>query len=135
MEELDESIRESIAPFFKPDRRASSDLLNDLQRAFVKYHANTICINKESITTILIDQIIEEGVQHRIWAEDFSVGDGNDFSTYLLNRVKNEKKQLAKKRTLIGQHDMMSEYTCMASNIKKSLQCHDDLPALPSLSD
>jgi hypothetical protein len=99
LEELDESIRDNIRPFFKPDKRASADLLNEVQIAFVKYRVSTMHENKETISSPLIEQFIAEGVEHRIWPEDFVVWEAtNDFSSYLLNRIRNEKKALSKKK-------------------------------------
>jgi hypothetical protein len=110
-EDLEENIRESIKPFYKPDRRANADLLTEVQRAFVKYQVSTMFDNKEGISPARIEQLIADGVEHRIWPEGFVVGDGtSDLNSYLLNRVRNEKKSLSKKMALKRQHDMISDF-------------------------
>jgi hypothetical protein len=119
LEDLEENIRESITPFYKPDRRANADLLNEVQRAFVKYRVSTMIDNKEGITPARIEQLIADGVEHRIWPEGYVVGDGNsDLNSYLSNRVRNEKKSQSKKMALKRQHDMISDFI--------SSQCDED---------
>ncbi|XP_060577250.1 uncharacterized protein LOC132734509 isoform X2 [Ruditapes philippinarum] len=100
LEDLEENIRESIKPFYKPDRRASADLLTEVQRAFVKYRVSTMLKKKkEAISPARIEQLIAEGVEHRIWLEGFVVGEGtSDFNSYLLNRIRNEKKGTIQKK-------------------------------------
>lgn len=85
----------------KKDHLASHDLLNDIQRAFVKSKANILHENKSiKLNSMLVRQIINEGIEELIWSEGFNPGDTDDFEKYLMTRFKNEKKSLSKKSML-----------------------------------
>jgi hypothetical protein len=112
---LSDSVKKAIGPHFKKDRLASHDLLNDIQRAFVKSKAWILHQNRNmKISSVLINQIIEEGVKENLWAEDFSPGE-NDFDKYLMTRLKNEKKSLSKKAML--DESAMSISSLMSSTL------------------
>ena len=110
MEDLPAETREAIEPFYNPDPRASNDLLNEVQRAFVKYTVRRALSNRESLNMILAMQIIKEGVDANIWLEDFQPSEAEDFDRYLLNRIKNERKTLKRASLLETQNDALASY-------------------------
>ena len=103
-------IRKAIEPHYRPDRRASADKLNDVQRAFVKYSVKRAVTNRESLSTALISQTIEQGVNENIWLDNFNPSDSEDFEKYLANRMKNEKKALRRAELMQSQEDVLYSY-------------------------
>ena len=103
-------IREAIQPHYKPNPRASSDKLNDIQRAFVKYSVKRAITNRESLSTALILQTIQQGVYENIWLDNFKPTDSEDFEKYLANRMKNEKKALRRAELMQSQEDVLYSY-------------------------
>lgn len=87
----------TLHPFYKKDTFASKDLLNDVQRAYVKYRAAKVITTGEAITENLI-QVIDDGVKERIWTDTYQPGSKTgDFNSYLLNRIRSEKKSANRK--------------------------------------
>ena len=107
-EELGEDIREKIEQFHKPGKGTPNDKLNDCQRAFVKYSANELLKSGERMSTVLMDRIIRDGIEARLWPCD--VESGWDFSSYLQNRLKNEKKGFKCKEIQAGSAARIQEY-------------------------
>jgi hypothetical protein len=110
LEDLDPTMRHQIMPFYKEDRRATADMLNYIQRAYIKYRTNKVTDNKEAITPPLITKIIEEGVGLGIWPPNFQpVNMLTSFAKYIGNRIKNEKKSILKKRYLDSQEQRLNQ--------------------------
>ena len=113
-----------MRPFFKKDRLASHDMMNDLQRAFVKSKANILYENKSmKLTATFVKQLIKEGIEEHLWTEDFNPGETGDFEKYLMTRLKNEKKSLSKKQ-------MLEESALSVSSILSSTVDPDSFPDL-----
>lgn len=120
-EGLSNHLQKLLKPYYKKDRLASHDLLNDIQRAFVKSKANTLHENKSiKLNAMLVRQIINEGIEELIWSEGFNPGDTGDFEKYLMTRLKNEKKSLSKK-------SMMEESALSISSLMSSTLDQDVL--------
>ena len=104
MEDLSADIREAIEPYYNPDPRASNDLLNEVQCAFVKNTVKRAFSNGESFNIPLAMQIIQDGITANIWLDNFQPSECEDFERYLLNRMKNEKKNLKRASLLQTQN-------------------------------
>jgi hypothetical protein len=121
LEDLDTTTRHQIMPFYKEDRRTTADMLNYVQRAYIKYRTNKLTDNKEAITPPLITQIIEEGVGLGIWPPNFQpVNMLTSFDKYIGNRIKNEKKSILKKRYMDSQEQRLNQ------NITSDVADHTD---------
>ena len=72
MDDIDKELAKKISPYFEIDKRASSDYLNNVQRAFVKYHAQTLKKNHGKVSEINVQTIIEDGIQGGVWDVDFT---------------------------------------------------------------
>lgn len=82
-EGLSNHLQKLLKPYYKKDRLASHDLLNDIQRAFVKSKANILHENKSiKLNAMLVRQIINQGIKELIWSEGFNPGDTGDFEKY-----------------------------------------------------
>ena len=104
MEDLDPEFWKVISPFYKVDKTATRDYLDNLQRAFVKYRSFTVKANNEAITATLAKQIVEEGIQRGIWEEGFQPEQTDyPFDEYILSRLQNEKKKMARKENYENQ--------------------------------
>ena len=110
MDGLTSDLREKIQPFFKVDRMATQDLLNDIQRAFVKYKANQSYMSNDRTSETLVAFIIKEGVDERLWTEDFSPSESGGFLKYLITRIKNEKQVFRRREKLDNQSEMVNKY-------------------------
>ena len=123
-------MQKLLKPYYKKDPLASHDLLNDIQRAFVKFKANKLHENKSiKLNAMLVRQIIIEGIEELIWSEDFNPGDTGDFEKYLMTRLKNEKKSRSKKSML--EESTLSISSLMSSTLDDSalqdiiISCND----------
>ena len=67
-----------------------------MQRGFVKYKVNELKRTDQKISDVFIQSMIQEGVEGRIWNKDFKPSPDVTFFNYLYNRIKNEKKIIAK---------------------------------------
>lgn len=91
LNDLDPTFRKKIEPYYSATSKfAKSDLLNPLQKVFVRYRAEQMLQTKDGITAPLVAAIINEGVEEHIWSEKFSPGN-TDFTTYISTRLKNER--------------------------------------------
>jgi len=50
----------------------NKDKLNYIQRAFVKAKAKELVNTGSTVTTAFVNQLIREGVEERLWTQDFS---------------------------------------------------------------
>lgn len=110
LEELEPRLRDAIRPFFKKDKLATNDLLNDVQRAFVKYRSKQVMQTGDSINYTLAKQVIKEGINERLWNEGFKPEGTDDFEKYIYDRLKNEKKAIQKKELIANQKARLSQY-------------------------
>lgn len=119
-EGLSNHLQKLLKPYYKKDRLASHDLLNDIQRTFVKSKANTLHENKSiKLNAMLVKQIINEGIEELIWSEGFNPGDTGNFKKYLMTRLKNEKKSLSKKSML--EESALSISSLMSSTLDQDV--------------
>lgn len=94
-------MQQQMQPFFKADKQATHDLLNDIQRAYVKSVAQFLLEHRAiKLTMAFVKQVIAEGITSRIWDAQFAPGDSGDMEKYICTRLKNEKKSLSKKSML-----------------------------------
>ncbi|KAH3859630.1 hypothetical protein DPMN_102448 [Dreissena polymorpha] len=110
LEDLPDDIAQKIKPYYKEDSQATQDLLNLVQRAFVKYTAAQLQATNERMSQKLIDRIISEGIQQRIWTSDFCPTEKTNFETYLVQRLKNEKKALKRRESIEFQQERVHQY-------------------------
>ena len=91
IELVSESLKDKIRPFFKPNPMATQDLMNDLQRAFIKFKAEQVHKSGENITAAFIQSVIHEGTEERIWSTDFNPRENSGtFTDYLTDRILGE---------------------------------------------
>lgn len=119
---LPEDLKSVLQPFFRKDSQAGSDKCNDVQRAFIKYKANQICTTGESpCNTALINTIIKEGADHRLWTSDFNpMGENGSFEKYLTNRLKNERRALKRREVIDTQASIVRD--CLEKTLSGQLE-------------
>ena len=100
LEDADPKLRKMLEPFYRHDKQAQQDLLNDTQRAFVKYKIKTMVDTGEKISVAFVNHTIAEGEKYGLWTDDFQPSDTSSFDRYLANRMKNEKKALQRRDRL-----------------------------------
>ena len=105
------NLKGKIRPFYKPNPMATQDLLNDVQRAFIKFKADQVHSSGESITAAFIQSVIHEGTEERIWSNDFNPrGSSGTFTDYLSDRIKNERKILRRVQQLFHQQEQVEHF-------------------------
>ena len=110
LDQVAEPLREQLKPFFKINKCATMDLLNDVQRSFVKFkthQSNDAC---DTVTVSLVSAVIYEGIEYKIWYDDFNPSETTTFDKYLLSRLKNERKSLRRKSLVGMQQQLVHEY-------------------------
>ena len=115
LDQIPADLKDKITPFFKIDKQASQDKLNDVQRAFVKFKTQQLLTAGDSLNAAVVDTVIKEGIEERLWESDFRPRDNEKFETYLLSRMKNERKALRKRESLKGQRELVDKYLLMQS--------------------
>ena len=103
-------MQEKLKSLYKPDKMASRDFLNDIQRAFMKYKAQTAIETGDHMNSLFAKQLINDGVKANIWDESFTPGDLGDFEKYVLNRMKNERKSIQRKAMLETQAELVWQF-------------------------
>ena len=119
---LPEDLRENLKPYFNEDTQSSIDLLTVMQRAFVKHtcKSSLILASGERMSQSVIEQIIQEGVENRIWTSDFTPTDKTSFEGYLYQRIKNEKRGIKRRQSLESTPDLVDKY--LNDTVSKSMK-------------
>ena len=99
LDQLPAELKDKITPFFKVDKQASQDKLNDVKRAFVKFKTQQLNSAGDSLNAAVVDSVIKEGIEERLWESDFRPRDIEKCETYLLSRINNERKALRKRES------------------------------------
>ena len=115
LDKLPGNTQEQLRPFFNKDvSRMKKDLLNSVQRAFVKAKANELLVTGATLSGTFAELAIQEGISLRIWHEDFSPSlSDKSFHDYLHQRLKNERKSQRKKSLIQSQEAMVNEYVAI----------------------
>ena len=108
LHELPEDLRENLKPYFNEDTQSSIDLLTVMQRAFVKYKSALMMASGERMSQAFIEQIIQEGVENRIWTSDFTPTDKSSFVSYLYQRKKKQKRAIRRRQSLESTPDLVT---------------------------
>lgn len=75
-------------------------MLNTIQRAFVKYKVAEIRATGQKIGDAYINNLIQEGIDNRIWTTDFKPSSEKTLAEYLAGQIKNERKAMQRKEMI-----------------------------------
>ena len=127
MESLPEDIRQRLEPFSKESRCSTRDKLNTVQRAFVKHKVNELKNTGQKLSDAFIQAMIQEGVEERMWNKDFKPSPDVTFFQYLYNRIKNERKVIAREALLKNTNERITSFISDAASVVSSVREEDDI--------
>lgn len=110
MESDSQDMQKRLEPFSKESRCSTRDKLNTVQRGFVKYKVNELKRTGQKFSDAFIHTMIQEGVEGRIWQKDFKPSPDVTFFNYLYNRIKNEKKIIARGELLKNTNERIASF-------------------------
>ena len=93
---LPQELRERLEPYFTTCVYSSREYLNVVQRAFVKYKVIELKNTGQKLGEAFMLSVIREGVQNRIWTEDFRPSPEKTLTEYLFSRMKNERRNISR---------------------------------------
>ena len=124
---LPQELRERLEPYFTSCVYSSREYLNVVQRAFVKYKVAEMKNTGQKLGDAFLCSVISEGVDNRIWCDDFRPSAEKSLSEYLYGRIRNEKRNNARQEILTNTRKRMeSLITDELSNISNTDAAYND---------
>jgi len=92
VDSLPPELKEKLEPYITSSVYSSREYLNVIQRAFVKAKVAELKKTGQKLGDAFMAGVITEGVDNRIWTEDFRPSADKSLAEYLLGRMKNERR-------------------------------------------
>ena len=124
VDSLPPELKETLGPHITSSVFSSREYLNVIQRAFVKSKVAELKKTGQKLGDAFLASVITEGVESRIWTEDFRPSAEKSLAEYLYGRMKNERRNSNRQdivdNTRSRMESMMNEELSSLSNIDAS---------------
>ena len=93
---MPKELKERLEPYFTLCVYSSLEYLNVVQQAFVKYKVVELKNTGQKLGEAFMCSVITEGIENRIWTEDFRPSAAKSLPQYLFSRMKNERRNISR---------------------------------------